>query len=98
MTDSLNRKHLSRRVVDAAAGLLLIPLSLIAFSLPFFHSLALSGDWTTRLTQLRPGYWSWLGSSWLGSMVLFLSGSLLKLRLGIRRGSAAVVGCEVNNG
>ena len=37
-------------------------------------SLSLSGGWTTRLTQLMPGYWCWLAS-----MVLFLSGSVLKL-------------------
>ena len=55
-------------------------------------SLSLLGGWTTRLTQLMPGYWCWLGS-----MVLFLSGSVLKL-FGIRRGSAAAAGCEVKNG
>lgn len=37
-------------------------------------SLSLSDGWTTRLTQLMPGYWCWLAS-----MVLFLSGSVLKL-------------------
>lgn len=40
------------------------------------NSLSLSGGWTTRLTQLMPGYWCWLAST-----VLFLSGSALKLWL-----------------
>ena len=86
----------------AICGILATGLALVALLLyepgaaPASHgctSLSLSGGWTTRLTQLMPGYWCWLAS-----MVLFLSGSALQLWFGIRRGSAAAAGCEVQNG
>ena len=67
----------------AICGVLATGFALVALLLyepgaaPASHgctSLSLSGGWTTRLTRLMPGYWFWLAS-----MVLFLSGSVLKL-------------------
>ena len=62
-----------------ATGLALVALLLLdpgaASARQGGASLSLSGGWTTRLTQLMPGYWCWLAS-----MVLFLSGSVLRLQ------------------
>ena len=58
---------------------------------PAYHdgtSLSSSDGWTSRLTELLPGYWCWLAS-----MVLFLSGSVMNWRFlapnGLEHGSCA---------